>query len=307
MAAILSQHAGLPPPVANKLAERASAIVWENAPQAAAAAVAKALTAAGYPARLIAQSHVLDIAAPRRVHVLCARGRAPGGAAQVQRPAGAGGLERCAGHFGRRHSWPRQKRVIQTDTHLIHGEVVHDERVQLDLTRNIVVDLVAVPLSDRTAVVHIRLNSHEFNYAQTFGGTIHEGWREKFALLVAKLGLHRAGLDQPDHRSAPGGRDDAAKLLARSILPERGRVCGVQSVAPRAEAGGAQYLGFRFQSSRFEVRHVLTIPEHARQPLAQQINVLRIIVASLALGVARVCRLCDLRQSRQANGSCRQV
>lgn len=30
---------------------------------------------------------------------------------------------------------------------------------------------------------------------------------------------------------------------------------------------------------------MLTIPEHARQPLAQQINVLRIIVASMALGV----------------------
>jgi hypothetical protein len=70
LAAILSQHAGMPPPVANKLAERATAIVWENAPAAAAAAVTKALTAAGHPARAIAQSHVLDIAAPRRVHVL---------------------------------------------------------------------------------------------------------------------------------------------------------------------------------------------------------------------------------------------
>lgn len=188
VAAILSQHAGLPPPVAHKLAERSAAIVWENAPQAAAAAVAKALTAVGYPARLIAQSHVVDIAAPRRVHVLQLEGEHLGVQLKYNGPpewvAWSDVLVISAGVFQ-----SEKRRTVQTDTHLMHGEVVHDERVQVDLTRNIVVDLFAVPLADRTALVHIRLNSHEFNYAQTFGGTIHEGWREKFSLLVAKLGL----------------------------------------------------------------------------------------------------------------------
>jgi hypothetical protein len=188
VAAILSQHAGVPPPVANKLAERASTIVWENAPSAAAAAVAKAFTAAGYPARVIAQSHVVDIAAPRRVHVLSLDGEHLGVQLKYSGPpeqvAWHDVLVISAGVF-----MDEKKRVVQTDTRLVNGVVVHDERVQLDLTRNILVELFAVPLADRTAVLHIRMNSHEFNYAQTFGGTIHEGWREKFSLLVAKLGL----------------------------------------------------------------------------------------------------------------------
>lgn len=188
VAAILAQHGGMPPPVANKLAERASAIVWENAPQSAAAAVAKALTAVGFPARVIAQSHVVDIAAPRRVHVLSLDGEQMGVHLKYNGPpepvAWNDILVISAGVF-----MDEKRRVVQTETRLEHGVVVPDERVQLDLTRNILVELLAVPLSDRSALMHIRLNSHEFNYAQTFGGTIHEGWREKFSLLVAKLGL----------------------------------------------------------------------------------------------------------------------
>jgi hypothetical protein len=188
VAAILSQHGGMPPPVANKLAERAAAIVWENASQSAAAAVAKALTAVGFPARLIAQSHVVDIAAPRRVHMLSLEGEHLGVQLKYNGPPEAVAwndvLVISAGVF-----MDEKKRVVQTGTHVVNGLVVHDERVQLDLTRNILVELFAVPLSDRSALVHIRLNSHEFNYAQTFGGSIHEGWREKFSLLVAKLGL----------------------------------------------------------------------------------------------------------------------
>jgi hypothetical protein len=57
------------------------------------------------------------------------------------------------------------------------------------VTRNIAADLFAVPLADRSRLLHVRLSSHEFNYALTLGSTIHESWREKFAVLVAKLGL----------------------------------------------------------------------------------------------------------------------
>ena len=47
VASILVQHAGLPEPVAAKLAQRAAGIVWENAPQAAADAVAAPARGAG--------------------------------------------------------------------------------------------------------------------------------------------------------------------------------------------------------------------------------------------------------------------
>jgi hypothetical protein len=85
------------------------------------------------------------------------------------------------------------KKTEVVETMIGHGQMIVDERVQIDIARDLVVELFALPLADRTRTLHIRLHSQEVNYAQTMGGTIHESWREKFALLVAKLGLRAEG------------------------------------------------------------------------------------------------------------------
>ena len=188
VASILAQHAGLPEPVAAKLAQRATGIVWENAPPAAASVVARALAAQGFPARPIEQSCVPTIGVPRRVHMLQLDGEHLGIPLKYNGPpelvAWNDVLVISCGAFQ-----TETTRTIETQTHLIHGEVVSDERVQVEVTRNIAAELFAVPLADRTRLLHVRLSSHEFNYALTLGSTIHESWREKFAVLVAKLGL----------------------------------------------------------------------------------------------------------------------
>jgi hypothetical protein len=185
---VLTQHAGLPEPVAAKLAQRATGIVWENAPHAAAEAVAKSLSAQGYPSRIIPQTCVPTIGLPRRVAALKLDGEHLGIPLKYNGPpewvAWNDVLVVSCGTFQ-----TEKRQTIETQTHLIHGEIVSDQRVQVDVTRNIVADLFAVPLADRSQLLHVRLSSHEFNYALTLGGTIHEGWREKFAVLVAKLGL----------------------------------------------------------------------------------------------------------------------
>ena len=188
VAAVLAEHAGLPPPVAKKLAGRARGIVWENAPLAAAQSVSQSLTKQGFPAQPIAQNCVPTLGQPRRVHVLKLDGEHLGIQLRYNGPpewvAWNDVLVISCGAF--QHETTR---AVETETRLVDGVIVKDERIQVDLTRQIVADVFLVPLADRSQLLHVRLVSHEFNYALTFGGTIHEGWREKFALLVAKLGL----------------------------------------------------------------------------------------------------------------------
>jgi hypothetical protein len=128
VASVLAQHAGLPEPVAAKLAQRATGIVWENAPPAAADAVARALAAQGFPARPIAQSCVPTIGLPRRVHVLQLDGEHLGIPLKYNGPpelvAWNDVLVISCGAFQ-----TETTRTIETQTHLIHGEVVSDERV----------------------------------------------------------------------------------------------------------------------------------------------------------------------------------
>jgi hypothetical protein len=188
VAALLAQHAGLPEPVAAKLARRSGAIVWENAPPNQAAALAGALSAAGFPARVIAQSQVAAPSTARRVHVLALDGEHLGVQLKYSGPpewvAWNDVLAISAGAFKK-----ETKKTEVVETMIGHGQVVVDERVQIDIARDLVVELFVLPLADRARILHIRLHSQEVNYAQTMGGTIHESWREKFALLVAKLGL----------------------------------------------------------------------------------------------------------------------
>jgi hypothetical protein len=208
--AVLAQHAGLPEPVAAKLAQRASGIVWENAPPAAAEAVARALAAQGCPARTIAQSCVPQLGQPRRVHVLKLDGEHLGIPLKYNGPpewvAWNDVLVISCGAFQ-----TETTRTIESQTQLLDGTIVRDERVQVDLTREIAAELFAVPLTDRTRLLHVRLNSHGFNYALTLGSTVHESWREKFALLVAKLGLRA-------ERALVSPQTEA--LLAAGMLPQ---------------------------------------------------------------------------------------
>ncbi|MCI0360899.1 MAG: hypothetical protein L0211_20670 [Planctomycetaceae bacterium] len=216
VAAVLAQHAGVPEPVARKLAQRAGGIVWENAPQPAAEAVARAMSAQGSPARTIDQSCVPTLGQPRRVHVLKLDDEHLGIPLKYNGPpewvAWNDVLVISCGAFK-----TETTRTIQTQTHLIHGEIVSDERVQVDLTRSIAADLFAVPLADRTQLLHVRLSSDEFNYALTMGSTIHESWREKFAVLIAKLGLRA-------ERALISPQTEA--LLAAGMLPQN---CPVDS------------------------------------------------------------------------------
>jgi hypothetical protein len=189
VADLLAQQGGLPPPVAQKLAGRAAGIVWENAPPATAQAVVKGLSAHGYPAGVIAQSHVPASSSPRRVHVLALDGEHLGVQLRYSGPP-----EWVAWHDVLVISAGAFKTVSTTTetttTSFIQGAiVVTDQQVQVDIARDLVVEFFALPLDDRSRLMHIRLHSQEVNYAQTMGGTIHESWREKFSLLVAKLGL----------------------------------------------------------------------------------------------------------------------
>lgn len=189
VANLLAQQGGLPPPVAQKLAQRAAGIVWENAPPATAQALVKGLAAHGYPARVIAQSHVPAASSPRRVHVLALDGEHLGVQLRYSGPpewiAWNDVLAISAGAF----------KTVSTTTEttqvkLAQGMIVmEDQQVHVDIARDLVVEFFALPLADRSRLLHIRLHSQEVNYAQTMGGTIHESWREKFSLLVAKLGL----------------------------------------------------------------------------------------------------------------------
>ena len=190
LASLLEQHGGLPAPVATKLARPARGIIWENAPPAAARNVAQALSASGHPARVIQQSQVAPTTNPRRVHLLDLEGEMLGIQLRYSGPP-------------ERVPWSDvlvlSACVFQTEvkkTEIVEfsdsrGLTIQDERVQIDINRNIVADVITrgPPAAGAPGLLHIRLQCHEVNYAKTLGGTIHEGWREKFAVLVAKLGL----------------------------------------------------------------------------------------------------------------------
>jgi hypothetical protein len=189
VADLLANQGGLPPPVAQKLSGRAAGIVWENAPPPAAQAIVKGLAAHGFPARAIAQSQVPAPSSPRRVHVLKLDEQHLGVQLRYSGPpewvAWSDVLAISAGAFK-----TVSTTTETTQTAFIQGMIVAtDQTVQVDISRDLVVEFFALPLADRSRPLHIRLHSQEVNYAQTMGGTVHESWREKFCLLVAKLGL----------------------------------------------------------------------------------------------------------------------
>jgi hypothetical protein len=188
VAGLLAQHAGLPEPVAAKLAKRAAGIVWENAPPEAAGALAAALTASGFASRVVPQAAIAAPSTARRVHVLALDGEHLGVQLKYSGPleqvAWSDVLAISAGAFK-----IESKKTEVVETVIGHGQVIVDERVQVDIARDLVVELFALPLENRSQLLHIRLHSQEVNYAKCVGGTIHESWREKFCLLVAKLGL----------------------------------------------------------------------------------------------------------------------
>jgi hypothetical protein len=207
LADIFQQQAAFPRPVALRLAARARWFVWENAPQEPAAAVARGLSAAGFAARALPQSAVVPATAPRRVHVLKLEDGALGVQLKYTGPPqwiawnqvlvlSAGAIK---SHTTKSHS---------SETQLLHGERIVDTRVQVEITRAILADLIVDADGE---LLHLRLNCHEVNYAETIGGSIHEGWREKFSLLVARLGLRAT--------SALISRETEA-LLAAGLVPD---------------------------------------------------------------------------------------
>jgi hypothetical protein len=207
LADIFERQAAFPRPVALRLAARARWFVWENAPEEAAAAVAQGLSAAGYSARAVPQAAVVPATAPRRVHVLKLENDALGVQLKYTGPPqwipwnqvlvlSAGAIK-------------SQSAKSQTsETQLVSGERIVDTRVQVDITRAILADIYA---SLHDELLYLRLNCHEVNYAETIGGSIHEGWREKFSLLLARLGLRAT--------SALVSRETEA-LLAAGLVPD---------------------------------------------------------------------------------------
>jgi hypothetical protein len=188
VASLLVQHGGLPQPVAQKLARAGAGIVWENAPPEAAMAVAAALTASGYPASMVAQSLVPPPSSARRVHVLALESEHLGVQLRYSGPpewvAWNDVLAISAGAFK-----TETKKTEVVETVLPGRAMISQELIQIDIARDLIVEFFGLTLADRSRMLHVRLHCQEVNYAQTLGGTIHESWRDKFALLVARLGL----------------------------------------------------------------------------------------------------------------------
>jgi hypothetical protein len=153
-------------------------------------ALAGALTASGFPAQMVAQSHVAAPSTPRRVHVLVLDGEHLGVQLRYSGPpewvAWNDVLAISAGAF---KTESKQTELVQMTVPLAGMPTITQERVQVEIARDLVVEFFGLPLADRSRVLHVRLHCQEVNYAQTMGGTIHESWREKFSRLVAKLGL----------------------------------------------------------------------------------------------------------------------
>jgi hypothetical protein len=185
VATLLVQYAGLPRPVAMRLAGRGKWLVWENAAAEPAQIVAEALATAGAPARVIDQRDVVPPQTPRRVHVLNIDGpqlgvqlRYTGPLEQVE---WSDVLVISAGAIR-----TEKKTIETTETVVGRGHRITDKRTKVEISRTILADLYA---QTRDGLLSIRMNCQEINYAQTIGGSIHEGWREKFAVLLARLGM----------------------------------------------------------------------------------------------------------------------
>ena len=185
LAEAFERCAGFPRPVALRLSQRAKWFLWENAPAAAAQALGQGLSAAGYPARVVPQGAVVAASNPRRVHVLKLDGDALGVQLKYTGPptwiAWHDVLVLSAGAI-RSETTKRETTELQ----LLNGERIVDTRLQTDIERAILADIYALAAGE---LLYLRLNCHEVNYAQTTGGSIKEGWREKFSLLLARLGL----------------------------------------------------------------------------------------------------------------------
>ncbi|MEX2174059.1 MAG: hypothetical protein WD872_06835 [Pirellulaceae bacterium] len=210
VAALLAEQTGFPAPVAAKLASRgAHGIVWEYAPQSAAQGVAAGLTAVGFPALVADQDQVPQPTQPRRVHLLQLDCDQLGVQLKYNGPpewiAWHDVLVISAGAIRKEN---RKAELVEVTLH--HGATIVEERVQVEIARDLLLDVFA-QVAHGAERLHLRLHSHEVNYALTLGGTIHESWREKFALLVAKLGLRA-------ERALVSPQTEA--LLAAGMSPE---------------------------------------------------------------------------------------
>jgi len=225
LAAAFEQGAAFPRPAALRLAQRARWFAWENAPADAASKVCQSLLDAGISARVVPQSAIVPVSTPRRVHVLNLDEAALGVQLKYTGPPEwipwPNVLVLSAGAI--------KTETTKTEVHetvTTHGQLLVDSRVQVDISRLILADVYAQAAD---GVLHyFRLNSREVNYAQTIGGSIQEGWREKFALLLARLGLKAtSALVSPETES----------LLAAGLVPD----AAVPSPYFASEADFAQY------------------------------------------------------------------
>ena len=183
---IFEQQVSLPRPVAMRLAGRARWIVWEDAPHTSAQAVADGLSSAGYRVAVVAQSDVVPTLTPRRVHIVKPEVEALGLQLKYSGP-----LEHIA--------WPdvlvlSAGAIREEKTKTEHVEVdlgrqgkYIETRTKVDITRTILADLYVTTASG--SLLYVRLHCQEVNYAQSIGASAHESWRDKFAVLVARLGL----------------------------------------------------------------------------------------------------------------------
>ena len=189
VASILVQHAGLPEPVAAKLAQRAAGIVWENAPQAAAEQWPRHSRHKVFRSRTIPQTlRPNDWASAARRVLSSSDGEHLGIPLKYNGPPEVGCVERRAGRLVR--SVPDRKEA--DDRNPDASDPWRNRERPAGAGR---CDAKHRGRSVRgspgrsLAALARAASSHEFNYALTLGGTIHESWREKFAVLVAKLGL----------------------------------------------------------------------------------------------------------------------
>lgn len=185
--AILEQQLKMPRQMAAKLSKTPSGHPIENVPEPQAKLIAEAITAGGHPARVIPQNQVVPATTPRRVHVLDLDGEMLG----IQlRYSGAPEWVRWDDVLvlscGAIRTETTKKEVVETA--IARMGTITQEIYHTDITRNLLLEMFAVAAQSKQ-LLHVRLQCHEVNYAKTLGGTIHESWREKFAVLVAKLGL----------------------------------------------------------------------------------------------------------------------
>src|SRR5262245_15838165 len=209
LAEIFERQAGFPRAAAQRLAARARWFLWENAPAEAAQALAEGLSASGYPARAVPQGAVVPPTNPRRVHVLSLQEGALGVQLKYTGPlTWIPWNEVLVLSAAAIKSETRTTEVQETV--VARGHVVVDTRVQVDLERAILADIYATSPS-LGELLCLRLNSREVNYAQTIGASINESWRDKFSLILARLGLRAtSALISPQTES----------LLAAGLIPD---------------------------------------------------------------------------------------